>query len=160
MKSYNIRLARYQVGSALIVSLVMLLLISLIGVSSMQGTVLQERMASNLQDRNIAFQAGERALKAGETALAANALGYITNNRLADPFNWDGAAGAGVTELVTNDNQLSAEPDYHVGWVADYCPSPEPGDPCYERFAVTSRAQGGTDTSVVILQSMFMPEPL
>lgn len=147
-----------QVGSALIVSLVMLLLISLIGISSMQGTILQERMASNLQDRNIAFQASERALKVGENWLADNANAAILNDRLVTPSNWNGAGNNSVA-LDTDDDQLSAEPAYHVGWTADYCPSPEPGSPCYDRFAVTSRAQGGTDTSVVILQSMFMPEP-
>ena len=46
-----------EAGSALIVSLIMLLLLSLIGLSGMQSTILQERMASNLHDRNIAFQA-------------------------------------------------------------------------------------------------------
>lgn len=159
MNTSSIHLGRHQEGSALIVSLVMLLLISLIGVSSMQGTVLQERMASNLQDRNLAFQASERALKAGEKALAADALAYSLNDRLVNSFIWDGS-GANATTLATGDDQLSEEPDYHVGWVAEYCPSLEVGDPCFERFAVTSRAQGGTDTAVVILQSMFMPEPL
>ncbi|MFC4260131.1 PilX N-terminal domain-containing pilus assembly protein [Marinobacter lacisalsi] len=159
MKIQKGSLAVGQQGSALIVSLIMLLLISLIGISSMQGTVLQERMASNLQDRNIAFQASERALKVGENWLAANALDALTNVRIADPFNWNGG-GANSVGLNTGDGQLNAEPAYHTGWVADYCPSPVAGDPCYSRFAVTSRAVGGTDTAVVILQSMFMPEPL
>lgn len=145
-------------GSALIVALVMLLLLSLIGISSMQGTVLQERMASNLQDRNIAFQASERALKVGEDWLADNGTSAISNDRLADPFAWNGTGTDAVT-LTTGDDQLSAEPAYHVGWVGYYCPSPVVGAPCYDRFAVTSRAQGGTDTSVVVLQSVFMPQP-
>ena len=46
-----------QQGAALVVSLFMLLILTLIGVSGMQGTVLQERMASNTKDRSIAFQA-------------------------------------------------------------------------------------------------------
>lgn len=148
-----------QRGSALIISLVMLLLISLVGVSSMQGTILQERMASNLQDRNIAFQASERALRVGENWLAANAAAALSNDRLADPETWGGGGTDAVTVNATDD-QLSADPAYHVGFVSVFCPSLEAGAACFDRFSVTSRGQGGTDTSVVILQSMFMPQPL
>lgn len=150
---------RSESGSALIVSLVMLLLISLIGISSMQGTVLQERMASNLQDRNIAFQASERALKVGENWLVSNPSSAVVNDNLDNPASWNGGGNDAVT-LNTGDDQLSSQPRYHVGWLGDYCPpSPEGNLPCYDRFVVTSRAEGGTSTSVVILQSTFMPKP-
>lgn len=150
---------RAESGSALIVSLVMLLLISLIGISSMQGTVLQERMASNLQDRNIAFQASERALKVGENWLVSNPRSALLNDSLENPASWSGGGNDTVT-LNTGDEQLASQPQYHVGWLGDYCPpSPEGSLPCYDRFAVTSRSEGGTSTSVVILQSTFMPKP-
>ena len=136
----------------------MLLLLSLIGLSGMQSTILQERMASNLHDRNIAFQASERALRVGENWLVDSSLMALTNDRLEDPAFWDGSGAQAVT-VATLDEQLFAEPRYHIGWVAEYCPSPIAGEPCYDRFAVTSRAQGGTETSIVILQTMFMPEP-
>ncbi|OEY67996.1 pilus assembly PilX family protein [Marinobacter sp. X15-166B] len=148
-----------QRGSVLIVSLIMLLLISLIGVGSMQSTLLQERMAANLHDRNIAFQASERALRTGELWLAPNALSALTNDRLANPEVWDGT-GAGAVTVVSGDGQLSADPAYHVGWVAVFCPGLQAGAACFDRFAVTSHGQGGTATSVSILQSTFMPEPL
>ncbi len=148
-----------QAGSALIVSLIMLLLISLIGVGSMQGTILQERMASNLQDRNIAFQASERALRAGEDWLAANALSALTNDRLVDPATWDGT-GANTTTVAAGDAQLFANPSYHVGWVSQFSPSIQAGATYFDRFAVTAHGQGGTASSVAILQSMFMPQPL
>ncbi len=148
-----------QSGSVLIISLIMLLLISLVGLGSMQGTILQERMASNLQDRNIAFQASERALRVGENWLETNVLSALANDRLADPESWDGG-GTGATTVSATDDQLSADPEYHVGYVSEFCPSLQAGAACFERFSVTSRGQGGTDTSVVILQSMFMPQPL
>ncbi|KPQ01846.1 PilX N-terminal domain-containing pilus assembly protein [Marinobacter sp. HL-58] len=158
MKSTNNLRQRMEAGSALIVSLIMLLLLSLIGLGGMQSTILQERMASNLHDRNIAFQASERALREGEDWLVDSSTNALTNDRLDEPASWDGNDADAVT-VETLDDQLFADPAYHVGWVAEYCPSPVAGDPCYDRFAVTSRAQGGTDTSIVILQSMFMPEP-
>ncbi|MCK0165001.1 PilX N-terminal domain-containing pilus assembly protein [Marinobacter sp. S6332] len=148
-----------QAGSALIISLIMLLLISLIGVGSMQGTILQERMASNLHDRNIAFQASERALRVGENWLIANTLTALTNDRLDDPSVWNGA-GANAVAVNTGDAQLSEDPSYHIGWISTFCPSLEAGAACFDRFSVTSRGQGGTASSVAILQSMFMPQPL
>ena len=58
-----------QCGAALVVSLIILLVMTLIGVTSMQTTVMQEKMAGNARDLNTAFQAGEAAARAGETWL-------------------------------------------------------------------------------------------
>lgn len=55
-----------QRGSALIVALVFLLAMTLIGVTAMQGTNQEERMAGNARDRNLAFQASEAAIREGE----------------------------------------------------------------------------------------------
>lgn len=57
---------RQQKGAVLLVALVMLLLLTIIGVTSMRGTSLQENMANNLKERQLAFQAAEAALRAGE----------------------------------------------------------------------------------------------
>ncbi|MCC8991292.1 MAG: hypothetical protein LM514_01550, partial [Streptococcus sp.] len=55
-----------QRGAALVVSMIMLLLMTLVGVTAMQVTTVQERMVSNSRDLNVAFQAAETALKRGE----------------------------------------------------------------------------------------------
>ncbi|EIK95189.1 type IV pilus assembly protein PilX [Pseudomonas sp. M47T1] len=55
----------------LLVALVMLLLITMIGISSMQNATLQEKMAGSVQMRNTTFQAAEAALRVGENAVAA-----------------------------------------------------------------------------------------
>jgi type IV pilus assembly protein PilX len=152
-----------QRGSVLIVSLIMLLLISLIGLGSMQGTTLQERMASNLQDRNLAFQASEQALRAGEVFLDASLANTVTtslNNRvaLADAANWDGIDARAVT-VATGDPTLSAQPVYHIRHVRDFSPSITAGGgpgPTFSRFEITSRGQGGSNTAVAVTQSVFM----
>ena len=59
-------------GAALFVSLVFLLILTVIGLAGMQSTSLQEKMASHMRERNLAFQAAESALRAGEAYLAAN----------------------------------------------------------------------------------------
>lgn len=53
-------------GVALVMALIFLLILTLIGVTAMSTTALEERMAGNLQDKNAAFQAAESALVAGE----------------------------------------------------------------------------------------------
>lgn len=58
-----------QQGGTLIVGLVMLLLMTIIGVSGTQVTSLEEKMAGNFLNRNLAFQAAESALRAAETWL-------------------------------------------------------------------------------------------
>ena len=58
-----------QQGAVLIISLIILLLMTLIGTTGMQVTSLEEKMAGNMRDRNLAFQAAESALSAAETYL-------------------------------------------------------------------------------------------
>lgn len=55
-----------QRGAVLVVSLIFLLVMTLIGVVSMQNTTLEERMARNVYDGERAFQAAEAALREGE----------------------------------------------------------------------------------------------
>ena len=55
-----------QRGAILIIAMVMLLLLTIIGLSSMRGTSLQESMAGNIRDSSLALQAAEAALRKGE----------------------------------------------------------------------------------------------
>lgn len=58
-----------QSGMALIVSLVFLLLLTLLGISSMQNANLQEKMAGSVSLRNVSFQTAEAALRSGESSI-------------------------------------------------------------------------------------------
>ncbi len=51
-----------QQGAALYVSLIMLIILTIIGLSAAQRSNLQERMAANLHIQNIAFNAAESAI--------------------------------------------------------------------------------------------------
>ncbi len=61
----------------LIVGLLILLVMTVLGVSAMGNTVLQERMAKNNRQQQVAFQAAEAALRAAETYLA-NTVNSVT----------------------------------------------------------------------------------
>lgn len=58
-----VRCPTRQRGAALVVGLVLLVVVTLVGVGAMQTTTLQEKMAGNLRDSNLSFQAAEAALR-------------------------------------------------------------------------------------------------
>ncbi|MEJ2391880.1 MAG: PilX N-terminal domain-containing pilus assembly protein [Gammaproteobacteria bacterium] len=63
-----------QRGMVLIVALIILMVLTILGVSGMTTTSLQERMAANEHDRQIAFQTAEAALRTGENYIQSNSM--------------------------------------------------------------------------------------
>ncbi len=61
-----------QRGTTLVISLIILLVMSLIGIANMQSTTMQERMASNTKQKSVAKFAAESALKVAEDWLDTN----------------------------------------------------------------------------------------
>ena len=59
-----------QRGATLVIVLILLLVMTLLGVASMRGVLLEERMSANMLDRSYAFQAAEAALREGEAFAA------------------------------------------------------------------------------------------
>jgi len=59
-----------QGGTALVIALVFLLLMTILAVTAVTRSSLEEKMAGNLKDQNIAFQAAEAALRDAESYLA------------------------------------------------------------------------------------------
>lgn len=53
-----------QKGMALIIGLMLLLVITLLGIASMRGSTMQERMSANNQQQTITFQGAESAIRA------------------------------------------------------------------------------------------------
>lgn len=66
--------ARQQCGSALIISLVLLLLLMLTAVAGISSSIVQERMAHNTSQLNERFQAAESGLRYVEQQVRAHAL--------------------------------------------------------------------------------------
>jgi len=107
-----------QRGVVLLVALVLLVILSLLGVTAARMQSTEERMARNEANRQIGAQAAEAALRAGETGLisgvyaaaqfSANTNGLYELNPTAGSvlwsppaFNW-AAAGAAITYSPTN----------------------------------------------------------
>lgn len=65
------RLNTQQSGAVLVISLILLLLLTILAITASSTASLQERMAGNAQEANIAFQASESGLK-NMTDIVAN----------------------------------------------------------------------------------------
>lgn len=63
---------RRESGASLIVILVMIVALAFVALAAMSSSVLQEHMAGNQRDRNVALQAAEAALRDGEADAQAN----------------------------------------------------------------------------------------
>lgn len=146
---------RRQGGVVLVVALMFMLVMSIVGVAAMQSTLMQERMAGNTRDRNLAFQAAEAALRAGEDASIGGAPAADTV--LADPAGWDGETPEPTGSVKDLDAQLAADPVYY----ADPPRQVRVGVTLPPRwryaYPVTARGEGGTHNAVVVLQSVLEP---
>lgn len=76
--------ARRQQGATLVIVLILLLMATILGLASMRGTLLDERMSANLYDRSLAFQSTERALRQAEQ-IVRNASVKIGQDCETDP---------------------------------------------------------------------------
>jgi type IV pilus assembly protein PilX len=159
-----------QAGVALFISLVLLLVLTIAGVSAVQTTSLEERMARNARDRMLAFQAAESAMRDAERFIetmsspdeAIAAPDFGGNEPWTDPVVWGGVPSrAGETAL----NGLAAAPRYIVEHVATIIREEDAfqlNDPYgasaathIEIFRITTRGVGGSATARVMLQSTY-----
>ena len=181
--SPGIHSSRKQRGAILVVALIFMVVMTMLILASIRGTVMQERMASNLYDRSLAFQATEAALREAEryvsisppkptgtgcsggncnTPVAGSAPAWKTES------NWTGAHSAtdghGHTIQV---GSLPVPPQFLVELLADDMPEVnlcastaiDPDAPCFAgpeglRYRITARS-GEAGRAVVILQSVF-----
>jgi len=111
------RTARSAKGAVLITGLLILAVMTILGLGSMRGTILQERMAGNLKEQASAFQAAEAALQAALTAIERSpsppdldAWGpgsLVAGCKVTDP---DGAEACSHMEAVLADWRASTAP--------------------------------------------------
>lgn len=166
----NSRSPDQQSGAVLIISLIMLLLLTMIGVSASQDSGMEEKMAGNSRDKNLAFQAAEAALDSAEQALftaktagamptfnSTGSAGYYSSNPTGDILSttfWTSNAtiSYGGTSLTGTD---TTHPPLYIiqdmGCVAP-CTAPTT-DP--HNYRITAFATGGSTAAIVILQSIY-----
>lgn len=112
-----------QQGAVLIVSLVILLVITMLAVGSMQSTVLEEKMAGNSSDRNLAFQSTESAVREAELFIenivslgGFDGSAGLHGRTQAEPSHYDSTTWSDATKHVVaaTDFGSYASPRYYV----------------------------------------------
>ena len=160
---------RQQQGVALFVSLMLLIVMTLIGVTGMQTTVLEERMAGHYKDRNLAFQAAEATLRDAEQFLRDQTLmpTFDGTNGFYQPVttgvdHWDQIDWYDTSQSAqysTTMQYVAGQPRYIVEElpaIVEEGDSLEVGTATTSRYyRITGRASGGTNTAVVSLQSVY-----
>jgi type IV pilus assembly protein PilX len=180
---YSYPFLKQQQGIALVICLLLLMVLTIISVSAMQSTILEEKMAGNVRDYELAFQSSETALRSGESEMLSIALD--DNRSLPSPSdngfggvwsseidtetddnipwwderddNWWGAEAKTTTETLSN----VAEKGQYIIEFQQFVKDDGLGvctyDGCSGRdfHQITSRAEGGSTDTVVLLQSVF-----
>ena len=141
---------RQERGVALIISMILLVLITMVGLASLRSVVLEEKMTANFYDRSLAFQAAEAGLRAGEAVTVAQAsttpphaqglaLAIPTSNTqcssscsggICSPagthcegrWNIAGFTGWTTATSVTLNTQAGAAPQYFVEFLGNTFP--------------------------------------
>ncbi len=83
-------------GAVLVVSLIVLLVVTLLGVAGMNSSLLQERMAANAQNSNRAFQGAE------------SAVGVLTNTLIGGDLS-------ALSEAMSAADSTSSSSSYSIG---------------------------------------------
>lgn len=168
-----------QRGVVLIVSLVLLLIITLLGIAASQSTSLEERMAGYQRQHQLAFEAAEAALRAGESALNGGAslppfdgsvTGYYptstdaSGNPLmagADWQTWSWSKSIPYTNgALSIGGNAEATASYYI---EQFKYVPAPGQsldvsapiPGQQLYAITARGVSPDGKSTVVLQSTY-----
>lgn len=162
---------KHQQGVTLAVTLILLFVITLLSLSSMQVTRLQEKMSSNLQDKELSFQAAESALRAGELWLlglsqeptvVASCSSYPCVREVFQNMNfttqtpaWWAANSQAYSTSLTN---ITSSPRYLIEFMQFVPDSLEIGTSSQKStgvfyYQITARGTGSTDNAVSILQT-------
>jgi len=147
-----------QRGVTLIVALIFLAILMLLGVTVAQTSSLEERMAGNTRDRDLALQSAEAALKDAEADLPGfltNAFDGSTEGLIAfnaananhaaywNAYDWDNASQLASTSL----DEVAEQPRYVIEKLPDSATT--------KRFRITARGIGSSANTAVILQAGY-----
>ncbi|MAY42817.1 MULTISPECIES: PilX N-terminal domain-containing pilus assembly protein [unclassified Neptuniibacter] len=136
-----------QKGAVLIVALIFLVVLSLIGVSSMQGTTMQETMSGNLRDQYSAFNAAEAGLREGER--------QARTDYFDDALDQDTSISGSYAASFSS----AAVPSWNAELLAEiYVSTGIDADSSGAVIRVTASSAGFTGQSDVRLESIYVVE--
>lgn len=162
-----------QRGAVLVVALLLLLVMAIFAASIGQNTRLQQRMAGNVRDADLAFQAAEAAARAAEnelwrlttpptpcstlgTTCPLLRIGVLPADMNA--YSWSAASSVefGLT-AAGGTAELASEPRYVIEELEQVAETPEEGKPKTWKifYRITAHGVGGTNSTEAVVQSTF-----
>ena len=156
------RFPQRQRGAVLYVAMIMLILLALLGIVGMQVTSLQERMSSNYNRVNAAFQNAEAVAREREAAIATAMFGG-KGTFAADEESCDEAFDVGAwSDPLSNPNSR----DTHVRRIDRCAGGPgslkrggkenEQTDNIYQVSAL-SGAHDASATAIAVVDTIYIP---
>lgn len=168
-------------GVALFISLVLLLVLTILGVSVVQTTSLEIRMARNEHDNVLAFEAAESALRDAEVALEATTSTFAYNDGGAgglwdmpdvnDDDRWDDDAIWADGRTIVAPTAVNAVPNQvQPRYMIEHIATVQRDENAYQQdneynaagssdsvdvFRVTALGFGGSPNSRAMLQTTF-----
>ncbi|MEE9598402.1 MAG: PilX N-terminal domain-containing pilus assembly protein [Acidiferrobacterales bacterium] len=165
-----------QQGVALVMSMAFLLILTLIGVTAMNTSSLEERMTGNMVDKNYSLQAAESALLAGELMVKGLAGvppldppnpndGFHLPSTTLTPRWYEAGMWTGSDHIsYAGLSKVATQPKFiieHMGQVStgDAVTEGEGysggGSPDLEVFRITARGTGSSDNAMSMVQSTY-----
>ena len=163
MMPYTMAHPKREHGASLIVALIFLVIMAMLGITVANVTNLEERMAGNTRDRDLALQSAEAALRDAEVQLS-NPVFRATAFPAVD---MDDGNDAAYWETCFTEPEALCDPAYEpdtglptsgAGAVAaqpQFIIQTKPAVGTTQVFRVTARAVGGSPQTVVVLQAEF-----
>jgi type IV pilus assembly protein PilX len=164
-----------QSGSALVISLIILVAMTLIGITAMRTTVLEEKMAGNMRNKEIAFQAAEATLRAAERYIQNNVISTVAFDtdgsdglynhddvRIWENINWTDADSLEYSDFGSYN--VATPPRFVIQHLSTTGDSDKvvldnigegTGGGNVETFLITARGTGTTNNAVVYIQSTW-----
>jgi len=173
-----------QSGAVLVLSLLMLFVLTLIGVSSLNTTTLEEKMSGNTRNQQLAFHAAEMAIGQAETFILALPASFNpvtdwtsttaatglypsrqgpSNTDATDKSWWATGSGNGIATYAGTIQDITNLPQYTIeyqGEAIEKVTNPELGNIKAKTtgvsiFLITARGTGLTANAAVVIQSRF-----
>ena len=155
--------ARLQSGAVLLVSMIMLLLLTLIGVTGMRVSNLEEKMAGNAKEINLTFQAAETTLRGVENILNSSALpaflpseGFYRYNKGVE--RWQNITWTAV-DSQSYSLSLGGVSGPQARYIVEELPPMPPlggdGPLPSQYYQITTRVVGSNGNAIVVLQAVY-----
>jgi type IV pilus assembly protein PilX len=172
-------------GAVLVTSMLLLLVMTVLALGASQATRMQERMAGNARDHDLAFQSAEAGLRKAERLIDDPALTAppwacsvgrckVWERSLLPPdiayrspdewwrdnawaYSTDDQWSATPSKQIAGTGLAHRDPMFVIEEIEEVTDSQKLGPPQPSRvyYRITSTGEGGTKRAVVVLQSTF-----